>query len=256
MSAALINKFSNFICQLKCFSMTYFYFTSTFYKFKTLSSKTQQRFQLKWSDRYPCLADRTEITDFDRHYIYHPAWAARILKQTNPVLHIDISSSLYFCSIVSAFVPIEFYDYRPPKLFLNNLDINSADLMNLPFENNSIRSLSCMHVVEHIGLGRYGDSLDPDGDLKAITELSRVVAPNGDLLVVLPIGGEPKIMFNAHRIYSYDQIISYFSGFDLREFSLIPDNKIEEGIIFNASKDLADECTYGCGCFWFIKKPI
>jgi hypothetical protein len=107
-----------------------------------------------------------------------------------------------------------------------------------------------MHVVEHVGLGRYGDPLDYDGDLKAISELKRVLAEGGDLLFVVPIG-KPKIMFNAHRIYSYDQIIGYFSEFKLIEFALIPDDPNDGGLINNASKDMADKQEYGCGCFHF-----
>jgi hypothetical protein len=107
-----------------------------------------------------------------------------------------------------------------------------------------------MHTVEHIGLGRYGDEMDPDGDLKAIKEIKRVLAIDGNLLFVVPIG-KPKIMFNAHRIYSYDQIMQYFSDFELKKFSLITD---DGDFIQNSTKDTADEQKYGCGCFWFKKK--
>lgn len=124
--------------------------------------------QVKNEDLFPCLNDNTEYTGFDAHYIYHPAWAARIVKQISPSIHIDISSTLHFCSILSAFIPVKFYDYRPAILDLDNLNSLKADLMNLPFEDNSIESISCMHTVEHIGLGRYGDPLDPMGDIKAI----------------------------------------------------------------------------------------
>jgi hypothetical protein len=111
-----------------------------------------------------------------------------------------------------------------------------------------------MHTIEHIGLGRYGEPLDPDGDLKAIAELKRVTAPGGSLIFVSPIG-RPRLLFNAHRIYSYAQVMEYFSGFILKEFSLIPDTARTDGIIMNADASLADKQTYGCGCFWFIK-PI
>jgi hypothetical protein len=109
-----------------------------------------------------------------------------------------------------------------------------------------------MHVVEHIGLGRYGDPLDPDGDLKAISELKRVMAVGGSLLFVAPIG-KSRIMFNAHRIYSYDQIMSYFSDLEAKEFTLIPDDPQDGGLINNATKEMADAQRYGCGCFWFRK---
>lgn len=109
---------------------------------------------MRWNDRYPCLNDKTPSTSFDRHYVYHTAWAARILAETKPVSHVDISSSLYFCLIVSGFVPVKFYDYRPADLQLHNLESGAVDLLNLPFPNETVCSISCLHVVKHIGLGR------------------------------------------------------------------------------------------------------
>lgn len=176
----------------------------------------------------------------------------RILAITKPVEHVDISSSLYFVSMVSAFIKVKFYDYRPADLQLSNLESEHADLTSLPFNNESIKSLSCMHVVEHIGLGRYGDPVDPDGDIKAITEIKRVLSQGADLLLVVPIG-KPKIMFNAHRIYAYEQIMDYFKDFELKQFALIPDNPEDGGLILDAIEKMADEQSYGCGCFWFRK---
>jgi SAM-dependent methyltransferase len=215
-----------------------------------LKGKDDKRFSLKLKDLYPCLKDRVTTTPFDHHYTYHPAWAARVLAQIKPKEHIDISSIISFSTIVSAFIPVRFYDYRPAILNLSNLKSDFADLKALPFENNSIHSLSCMHTIEHIGLGRYGDELDIAGDLKAIEELKRVVKQGGNLLFVTPVG-KPRIEFNAHRIYSYEQIIEYFHPLALKEFSLIPDNG---GLIENADPSLVNKQTYGCGCFWFVKQ--
>lgn len=223
--------------------------------FRTLSN-CNSRFSMHWKDRYPCLNDNCGTTPFDAHYTYHPAWAARIIAQTKPAVHVDISSTLHFCSILSAFVPVKFYDYRPADLELPGLSSGSANIVSLPFSSNSIESLSCMHTVEHIGLGRYGDPLDPDGDLKAIAELKRVLAVGGNLLFVVPVGGTAKIMFNAHRIYTYGQIVGYFSDLQLVEFSLIPDTPQSNGLISNATEDDANKCSYGCGCFWFQKSPF
>lgn len=110
-----------------------------------------------------------------------------------------------------------------------------------------------MHVIEHIGLGRYGDPLDYDGDLRAIRELRRVVKPKGNLLFVVPVG-KPRIQFNAHRIYSYEQIMKEFGDFDLREFCLIPDSAQTGGLVINATPALVAAQQYGCGCFWLQKK--
>src|SRR6185503_14708423 len=205
-----------------------------------------------FSDFSPCVHDKTTNTNFDTHYIYHPAWATRAVKKINPGKHIDISSTLHFSTHLSAFITTEFYDFRPANLNLSDLSSASADLCNLHFPDDSIDSLSCMHTVEHIGLGRYGDPIDPGGDMKAMKELQRVLKKNGNLLFVVPVG-KPKIQFNAHRVYSYEQIINQFDQLHLVEFSLIPDNAGETGILLNADPRLVKDQNYGCGCFWFKK---
>lgn len=220
-----------------------------------LGGKTTQRFELNKKNWYPCYGDDTANTGFDRHYVYHPAWAARIVKKINPAKHIDISSSLHFCSVLSAFIPVDFYDYRPALLELDSLKSDSADLLNLHFESDSVESLSCMHTVEHIGLGRYGDPIDYDGDLKAINELKRVVAPGGSLIFVVPLGAEDRIHFNAHRVYSKPQVLRLFSDMEMEEFALIPEDEADGGLIINPSETLLSRQSYGCGCFWF-KKPV
>ncbi len=226
-------------------------FKKDFEHFKSLV--TDNRFELRWKDRYPCLEDKTAQTSFDRHYVYHTAWAARTLADIRPVEHVDISSYLYFAALVSAFIPIRFYDYRPAAIRLPGLQSSAADLLALPFSDNTIPSLSCMHVVEHIGLGRYGDPLDPNADLKAIRELTRVLAKGGDLLFVVPVGKQ-KIMFNAHRIYAYEQIVDYFPSLRLIEFSLIPDSPQNGGLLLHADPAIVKHQEYACGCFWFRKE--
>jgi len=203
-----------------------------------------------WENRYPCLEDRTETTTFDTHYVYHPAWAMRRILQLAPPKHIDISSALQFCAMLSAFMPVEFYDYRPAKLSLTNLSSGKADLTDLFFETDSIVSLSCMHTVEHVGLGRYGDPIDPEGDVKAINELKRVTAKGGSLFFVVPVG-KPKIQFNAHRVYAFEQIKEYFEGFDLVDFSLVKDDTSFEN---QADPKIVASQYYACGCFHFIKR--
>jgi SAM-dependent methyltransferase len=224
-----------------------------FRQYYEIKNKSDKRFLISWKDRWLCLNDNTSTTDFDRHYVFHTGWACRILAETKPTHHIDISSSLYFVALASAFTRIRFYDYRPANLGLSNLECAEADLLNLKFEDNSIKSLSCMHVVEHIGLGRYGDPLDHTGDLRAISELKRVLEVGGQLLFFVPIGGTARIQFNAHRIYTYSQVISMFDGFELLEFSLIPDSDSPAKIIRHASQEISDKQRYGCGCFLFKK---
>lgn len=228
-------------------------FKTEFDAFAAQTASTGERLSVNWADRYPCLDDRTSTTPFDRHYVYHPAWAARILARTRPDKHVDISSTIAFCSILSAFVPTEFYDFRPADLSLDGLYCGAADLTRLPFESDSVRSLSCMHVLEHIGLGRYGDPLNVDGDLKAIAELVRVVAPGGDLLVATPVG-KPRVQFNAHRVYDHEDFARAFHPLELVEFTLIEEAG-SGGLIVSPSSEHVRSQSYACGCFW-LRKPL
>lgn len=228
-------------------------FKRQFREFAELTVATENRFSLEWKDRFPCLGDDTDSTPIDRHYVYHTAWAARVLAKARPRDHVDISSYIFFSAMMSAFFPVRFFDYRPVDLGLENLATEFADLLQLPFASGSLESLSCMHVVEHVGLGRYGDPLDPDGDRKAMAELARVLAPGGCLLLVVPIG-RPKIEFNAHRIYEYEQVVRYLDGLAVEEFALVPDGPDQGGLIRGASPELANRQNYGCGCFLFRKR--
>lgn len=222
--------------------------------FKKLSEHTHRGFSLSYDDLWPCLNDKTSETDFERHYVYHLAWAARCVKEIAPKRHVDIGSRLFFPTILSAFVPTDFYDYRPADIVLSGMGSYKGDLTNLPFKDNELASVSCLHTLEHIGLGRYGDPIDPNGDLTAMKELARVTAPGGSLLIALPMGEKMRIQFNAHRIYTYDMLVSYFPGFTIKNFAYIPEEGKREALIPNATPaDIKDD-VMGCGCFWFIKK--
>ncbi len=227
------------------------WFISDYFKLKK-ALQSDHRFSLSLNNLKPVLIDKTNTTQFEPHYVYHPAWAARIVAKTNPEKHVDISSMLQFSTIVSAFVPVDFYDYRPANLKLSGHISQQADLTDMHFPSNTIKSLSCMHTLEHIGLGRYGDPIDPQGDVKSASELARVLAPGGSFIFVTPVG-KSKLEFNAHRIYSYEQVLAMFPTLKLVEFSLVPDNFREVGFIENANPAIVKDQDWGCGCFHFTK---
>lgn len=232
------------------------WFWRDYFKYK----KENKRFKIPFIELWPITYDKIEYTNFDGHYTYHPAWAIRkvldIKKEKNIEKHVDFSSTLNFCSSLSAYIPVEFYDYRPAKLSLSNLKSGHADLTDLKdFKDNSVESLSCMHTIEHVGLGRYGDEVDTEGDIKSINELKRICSIGGSILFVVPVGKE-RIQFNAHRIYAFDTILELFGkSFELKEFSLVTDsNEFLENLDIEHAKELVKKQNYACGCFWFIKQ--
>jgi hypothetical protein len=200
-------------------------------------------------DIQPCLGDWSKYTPFDAHYFYQGGWLARQLSVTKPVQHVDIGSSALTMSVLSALTNTIFVDYRPLKAFLSGLVPVAGDILRLPFSSDSVDSLSCLHVIEHIGLGRYGDPLDPQGSSKAALELQRVIKRGGRLFISLPVGRE-RVCFNAHRIHSPDSIVKMFSQLKLVEFSYVDDEgRLMECRMPSSASDLQ----YGCGLFVFEK---
>jgi len=203
--------------------------------------------------RWPILNEDTASTPFDEQYLYHINWALKKISTRMNPLHIDFSSSLNFISPATLLTNVIYYDYRPPNLTLSNLSCFKTDLSEYDTSIQPQHSVSCMHVVEHIGLGRYGDRIDPNGDLKAIDNLARYVAAKGTLLFVVPVG-RPAVYFNAHRVYSPKDIVRYFSNFFLlKEFYFIPSNLCDKPVV-TSDLDLADKFQYACGCFEFERK--
>jgi SAM-dependent methyltransferase len=207
-----------------------------------------------WRERLLIGNEATGSVNYEPHYTYHCSWACRVLAETKPAHHVDIGSAMMFVGMASAWVPLTHYDYRRPEITLPGLEVGTADLLALPFADNSIESLSCMHVIEHIGLGRYGDPIDAKGDARAARELTRVLAPGGRLLMVTPVGCS-KIAFNAHRIYAHDEIASMFAGLRLDRFDLLIDGGAADGLIEHADPALVEKQRWGCGCFVFRKDP-
>lgn len=200
-----------------------------------------------WLNIYPQLHDRSLTSAIDSHYFFVNGWAMRRVVSTSPKFHIDVASQTIFANLLGAVTPVVYFDYRPLVAKLTNLTSLGGNLLQLPFADKSISSISCLHVVEHVGLGRYGDPLNPRGTHHAIRELSRTLALEGNLFLAAPVGRQ-RVCFNAHRIHSAKQICQMADELQLVEFSGIDDagNYLE-----NINLSALDRCDYGCGLFWF-----
>ena len=200
-------------------------------------------------DLYPILNERTSTTSFDTHYFYQDIWAFQKILESGVAAHVDVGSKVDYVGFLSTITRVTFIDIRPLVTDLPNLESKSGSILGMPYADGSVPSLSCLHVAEHIGLGRYGDPLDPLGTLKACRELQRVLAPGGNLYFGLPIG-RPRVCFNAHRIHSTDQIMEYFSGLKLVEFSFVND---KGRFLKDVDPSIGRDAKYGCGLFQFTK---
>lgn len=198
----------------------------------------------------PILGEKTKTTEIDPHYFYQGAWAFEKILKSGTDRHVDVGSQVSWVGLVSRVVKTQFVDIRPLVANLDNLQSIQGSILDLPFLNGSVESLSCLHVAEHIGLGRYGDPLDPQGTIKACRELARVLAPEGNLYFSLPIGRE-RIEFNAHRIHDPGTILTYFNNLNLVEFSAVDDRG---NYVRNADIHQFENARYSCGLFHLCRK--
>ena len=204
---------------------------------------------LRFGDSYPCLDDATKFSNFDSHYFYQAVWVTEKIVENRPAFHYDIGSDIRFVGQLSRVVPLVFLDIRPLKTNLTGLSSVAGDILSLPYGGRAIGSLSCLHVVEHIGLGRYGDRLNSEGSLLALQEMNRVLSPGGDLYLSLPVG-RPRVNFNAHRVHSPHEIIEFLKGLKLVEFSGVRDGG---AYVRNVLPESFEEAEYACGFFHFRK---
>ncbi len=190
-------------------------FFSDFKKYKAINNN--DIFKLPLENLKPCIFEKTDTTLVDPVYFYQDSWCTKKIFDNKPEHHYDIGSKAEMIGIISQFVPTTMIDIRPVNLHMPGFSFQTGNILHLPFTDNSLGSVSSICVVEHIGLGRYGDTLDPHGSEKALTELKRVLAPGGNLYISVPVDNYNKIYFNAHRAFTRDYILHLLKPLHLEE---------------------------------------
>jgi SAM-dependent methyltransferase len=192
---------------------------------------------------YPCIWDATLDTPIEPTYFYQDSWAFDLIVKAKPRSHIDIGSHHKYVALLSKVVPLTMVDLRPLSLEMESIKFVQGTILDLPFPDGSIESLSSLCVIEHIGLGRYGDPLDPLGSLKACNELARVIKPGGNLYISVPVEDNPKTYFNAHRSFNEGLFLGQFSDFTVRDRAYV------YGVNFTNQK----RSCFGIGCYHLTK---
>ncbi|MFG0256673.1 MAG: DUF268 domain-containing protein [Phycisphaerales bacterium JB043] len=194
------------------------------------------------------------------HYFHQDVHVARRVFEHNPERHIDVGSRIDgFVAHVASFRQIEVLDIRPQTDRCHDISFRQADLLALGDELlGASDSVSCLHTIEHIGLGRYGDPIDPGGHVSAVRALGAMVRSGGRLYVSTPIGPQ-RVEFHAHRVFGVPFLLEMLereAGCDVRGFAYVDDAGDFHGDIDWTSKEAGDNfgCRYGCGIVELVKR--
>lgn len=214
---------------------------------------------------YPCLTDKNEQGGrASGHYFWQDLIVAQRIFSREPSVHLDIGSRLDgFVAHVASFRRLDVLDIRPIKSCIPNVYFVQGDMMDSSLIDRlgQYDSISCLHVLEHCGLGRYGDKLDPLGHVHAAKVISSLISPSGSLYLSVPIGDE-KIEFNAHRIFNPNTVLSLFEcrGMRLVSFAYVNDEGDFVDNVYPPAEvgsqymlPLRYDGKYGCGIFEFKK---
>jgi len=216
-------------------------------KFKRQSGED---FDIKY---YPCLLDKNEHAASLGEYFWQDLFVAKRIIDENPTRHIDVGSRVDgFIAHIACIRPVEVFDIRPLTVKIGNVSFNQWDISNPDPELIGVADcVSCLHTLEHIGLGRYGEPIDPDGWRKGLSSRARLGKPGGGLWLSVPIGMQ-RVEFNAHRVFAPQTIDdeAKLHHLKLTEFHFLEGDCLKQSNSIDDFDRLA-KIGYALGIFYF-----
>ena len=207
---------------------------------------------------YPCLQEENQQSGvLAEHYFYQDLHVARKIFQNEPEKHVDVGSRVDgFVAHVASFRTIEVMDVRDLHIAIPSIRFTRADLSSADFSlTDYCDSLSCLHALEHFGLGRYGDRVNYEGHLLGWENFYKILKKGGKFYFSVPIG-EQRIEFNAHRVFSLAYLLKLIDKrYVIDSFAYINDEGdfIADATLEEQSVNNNFGCHYGCGIFELTK---
>lgn len=221
-------------------------------------SKLNDRDTFKIQEKYlwPVITDKYDMAGTVNNYFIQDLWAASLIYEEKPEIHYDIGSRLdgFIAHILAMGIPVTMIDIRPFPAEISGLTTIVDDATNLKqFVDNSIGSLSALCSLEHFGLGRYGDSIDPEACFRCFTSIQRKMKRGGNLYIAVPVGKE-RLEFNAHRVFYAQTIKDCFYEMELMEYSCAVAGRLEKNVALHRFDEDLHKGNYCYGLFHFCKR--
>jgi Caenorhabditis protein of unknown function, DUF268 len=210
----------------------------------------------RWSVRlYPCLLDRSAAAATLGEYFWQDLYVARRIIEAAPTRHVDVGSRIDgFIAHLACQRTVEIYDIRPLELDIPNVRFRRWDLTGTGpgAPDETADCVSCLHTLEHLGLGRYGDRVEPDAWQAGLARLAGLVAPGGQLWLSVPVGRR-RVEFNAHRVFDPRELrdSAVRLGLSLHEFSIVDDGGTHQVVVADADWDHVADKPYALGMYLF-----
>lgn len=125
-------------------------------------------------------------------------------------MHYDIGSCIdgFIAQLLSAGTKVTMLDIRPLSIKIPGLDFIHTDATMLgEITDGSIESITSLHAIEHFGLGRYGDHIDPNAWEKALKSIQRKIKGGGLFTYLFRL--DMKMLFVLMHIVYSDQVLLY-----------------------------------------------
>lgn len=215
----------------------------------------RESFKVNEKVLWPIINEKFEDAGIIQNYFWQDLWAAKLIFNNRPKVHYDIGSRLdgFIAHILAMNIPVKMIDIRPFPLEIDGLETIVDDATYLSeFEDNSIKSLSALCSLEHFGLGRYGDPIDPEACFKCFSAIQRKLKQGGHLYLSVPVGRE-RLEFNAHRVFYAGTIVDQFSSLGLEEYSCVSQGDIEYHVDIHKYDNDAHNGEWRYGLFHFVK---
>jgi hypothetical protein len=202
---------------------------------------------------YPMLHDRQDQAGAAAgSYFCQDLHVANLVYQAQPVRHVTVGSVLSgFVAHVASFRPITVWDRRPLDLVGHpNIEFECYDLLGtVPAEVSD--SVSCLSTMHHLGTGRYGGEITTQGPERGMSNLVRMLKPQGTLYIGVALNHHDRTIFNSGRAFNPRTPLTWYSGSDLslHQFDWVDPRGVLHTDQDPGNPDLALDGSYGIYTF-------
>ncbi len=243
--------YTNYCAEYGLYQESFFAKDSIEYEKKNI----REQFQVNRNNLWPVIGEKYAYAGVVGNYFWQDLWAARKVVQSGVKNHFDIGSRLdgFIAHLLSAGIDVTMIDVRKFPTEIEQLHTIVDDATSLrQISDESIESMSALCSLEHFGLGRYGDPINPESCFQCFDNIQKKLKKGGRLYIAVPVGKE-RVEFNAHRVFYASTIVKCFNSLHLEEFSCTAQGEIEYNVDLHEYDDDTHNGEYRYGLFSFTK---